>query len=213
MFTGIVEELGRVVALEDKDGTARLQVACRTVVEDAGVGDSINTNGCCLTVTTLPEGGFTTDMMGETLARTGLGRLRAGDPVNLERALRADGRLGGHLVSGHVDATSQVTAVEDRGTWTVMRFSLPEAVSSYVVEKGSITVDGTSLTVMEVAPDTFAVGLIPHTLAVTVLGSRKVGDVVNLEVDMIAKYVERLLTRGVATPYESDTSADAGQKA
>ena len=201
MFTGIVEELGHVVSLERNGDLARLHVACRTVVTDAAVGDSVNTNGCCLTVTARTDDGFVTEMMGETLARTALGALRPGDSVDLERALRADARLGGHMVSGHVDATAQVAAVDDRGEWTVMTFTLPAEVAPYVVEKGSITVDGVSLTVLSVGEETFSVGLIPHTLHVTVLGSRSVGDTVNLEADMIAKYVERLLTRGASTPY------------
>lgn len=201
MFTGIVEELGRVRHIAVADGSAALTVAAQTVVADARVGDSISVNGCCLTVTDVADDGFTVEVMGETLARTGVGRLAAGDAVNLERALRADGRLGGHIVQGHVDATATVTAVDDRGEWTVMEYTLPPAVAPYVVEKGSITVDGTSLTVMGVGADRFHVGLIPHTLAVTVLGGRRVGDTVNLEADVLAKYVERLVARGAASPY------------
>jgi riboflavin synthase len=207
MFTGIVEELGSVAALEERGGTARLEIACEQVVEDAAVGDSINTNGCCLTVTALTGRGFVADLMGETLARTGLGALRSGDPVNLERALRADARFGGHLVTGHVDATARVIAVEDHGEWTVMRCSLPPSVRPFVAEKGSISVDGTSLTVMGVEPDAFAVGLIPHTLAVTVLGRRRPGDVVNLEADLVARYVQRLVA--ASAPPERAASAPA----
>ena len=204
MFTGIVEELGTVTALDVVGGTARLQVACERVIADVSIGDSISVNGCCLTVTALPPaGGFIVDVMGETLDRTGVGHLAPGDPVNLEAALRADARLGGHMVSGHVDAIGMVTEVADQGEWTVMRFTLPEAIAPYVVEKGSITVDGTSLTVMAASDEHFSVGLIPHTLTATVLGSRKVGDVVNLEADIIAKYVERLLSRGAATVYST----------
>lgn len=201
MFTGIVEELGRVQRIDVADGSAALGVIADTVVTDTQVGDSISVNGCCLTVTEVSNDGFTVDVMGETLDRTGVGQLAPGDPVNLERALRADGRLGGHIVQGHVDATATVTAVDDKGEWTVMAFTLPPTLAAYVVEKGSITVDGTSLTVMGVDDDGFHVGLIPHTLAVTVLGSRRVGDTVNLEADVIAKYVERLVARGAATPY------------
>lgn len=213
MFTGIVEEVGMVAGLGTRDGgVARLAVGCATVVADAAVGDSISVNGCCLTVTARTEKGFSSDLMGETLARTALGHLRPGDPVNLERAVRADGRLGGHLVQGHVDAVAEVTAVEEPGAhdarapdqqWTVMRFTLPEAVAPFVVEKGSIAVDGTSLTVMAVDHDTFAVGLIPHTLAATVLGRRRPGDRVNLEADVVAKYVQRLVQAGAATPYRT----------
>ena len=211
MFTGIVEEVGTVAALERRGGVARLEVDCATVVADAAVGDSISVNGCCLTVTRRRERGFASDLMGETLARTALGDLRPGDPVNLERAVRADGRLGGHLVQGHVDAVAEVTAVEPQVAdaddpaqqWTVMRFTLPGAVAPYVVEKGSIAVDGTSLTVMAVDEDGFAVGLIPHTLAATVHGRRRPGDRVNLEADVVAKYVERLVQAGAATPYRT----------
>jgi riboflavin synthase len=208
MFTGIVEEIGTVRALEHHDGGARLAVDCLTAVETAEIGDSISVNGCCVTVTTLPpEGGFTADLMGETLDRTALGTLRSGDQVNLERSLRAGDRLGGHLVQGHVDGVAEVLAVEPRADWTVMTFSLPRNLARYVVEKGSIAVDGASLTVMAVddthEPPRFTVGLIPHTLAVTVFGARQVSDRVNLEVDVVAKYVERLLTAGARSLYRS----------
>jgi riboflavin synthase len=198
MFTGIVEEVGRVVRLERSPGGAVLAVACDTVVTDARLGDSISVNGVCLTVTDLgagdgASGGFRADLMGETVERTALADLGPGAPVNLERALRADARLGGHLVQGHVDGVAEVLAVEPHETWTVLRFALPPALTPYVAEKGSVAVDGTSLTVMAVDGDTFTVGLIPHTLAVTVLGARGVGDRVNLEVDVIARYVERML--------------------
>jgi riboflavin synthase len=217
MFTGIVEELGAVVAIDHRDGgITELRIAAADVTADARVGDSISVNGCCLTVTTLHDGsdgpaGFSTEMMGETLARTALGSLGPRDGVNLEPALRADARLGGHLVQGHVDAVTEVVAVEPQDApagqpaWTIMRFALPTDLSPYIVEKGSITVDGTSLTVMGVDDRCFAVGLIPHTLAVTVLGSRAVGDRVNLEVDIIAKYVERMLRAGVSTPYKDQS--------
>lgn len=205
MFTGIVEELGTVVALERRAGGAALAIACETVVADAHVGDSIAVNGVCVTATSLAAGdgkGFTADLMGETLDRSGLGDLAPGDAVNLERALRADARLGGHLVQGHVDGVGEILAVEPHESWSTMRVRLPPELAAYVVEKGSITVDGTSLTVTAVDEATFAVGLIPHTLAVTVLGARAAGDRVNLEVDIVAKYVERMLRGGVPTPYQ-----------
>ncbi|CAN5594116.1 MAG: riboflavin synthase [Actinomycetota bacterium] len=202
MFTGIVEELGTVTAVERSATGAMLVVACSTVVADARVGDSINVNGCCVTITRLGSpSGFACDLMGETLARTALGALTPGAPVNLERALRADSRLGGHLVQGHVDGVGHIVAVQPHEQWTVMAVSLPAALAPYVVEKGSVTVDGTSLTVTAVDEGAFSVGLIPHTLAVTALGQRRVGDAVNLEVDIIAKYVERLLRGGGATVY------------
>ncbi|MDQ3343087.1 MAG: riboflavin synthase [Actinomycetota bacterium] len=205
MFTGIVEELGTVAAVERSAGAGVLTVACSTVVAGARVGDSISVNGCCLTITRLESTpGFRCDLMGETLSRTALGALMPGAPVNLERALRADSRLGGHLVQGHVDGVGEVLAVEAREQWTTMRVSLPAALAPYVVDKGSITIDGTSLTVTATEQDAFSVGLIPHTLAVTVLGQRRMGDAVNLEVDIIAKYVERLLRGGGASVYRTE---------
>ena len=194
MFTGIVEEVGTIRAIDLNGDSAVLDIACATVIQDARLGDSISVNGCCLTVTTLPDaGGFTADLMGETLKRTSLGALSDGSAVNLERALRADGRLGGHLVQGHVDGVGNVVEVEPLDNWTTMRVSVPEHLRRYVVEKGSITVDGTSLTVMDAGDDWFAVGLIPHTLHNTSLRDRRAGDPVNLEVDVIAKYVEKML--------------------
>ena len=208
MFTGIVEELGAIAHVARHGAAAELAVRCALVVEDAKVGDSIAVNGVCLTVTRFLDGdgqagGFAADLMGETLARTALGDLADGDPVNLERALRADARLGGHVVQGHVDAMAEVRAVVAHGEWTEMVFSLPAAVAPYVVEKGSIAVDGTSLTVMRIDADAFAVGLIPHTLEVTVLGARAPGDRVNLEADILAKHVERFLSLGGTSPYSA----------
>lgn len=197
MFTGIVEDVGTVRALR-RDGGAVLTVDCAEVVADADVGDSISVNGCCLTVSAVHAdggrpSGFSADLMGETLERSTLGALSPGTPVNLERAVRASDRLGGHLVQGHVDAVAEVVAVTPERDWTSMTFTLPEAVAAQVVEKGSVAVDGVSLTVTAVGDGRFSVGLIPHTLAATVLGRRVVGDRVNVEGDVIAKYVERLL--------------------
>ena len=205
MFTGIVEEVGRLRGLRRDNGSAVLDIDCTVVVSDARLGDSISVNGVCLTVTSLPErGGFTADLMGETLARTSLGAMSEGDAVNLERALAVGGRLGGHLVQGHVDGVGTVAAVEPQEHWTVLRVSLPVDLRRYLVAKGSITVDGTSLTVMEVGPAHFAVGLIPHTMDATSLRDRRPGDPVNLEVDVIAKYVEQMLaTRPTHTETQS----------
>jgi riboflavin synthase len=195
MFTGIVEELGEVVSLTDSGGGDAAVVAVRgpVVTSDAKHGDSISVNGVCLTVIDNADGVFTADVMGETLRRSSLGVLRPGSPVNLERAATLGTRLGGHLVQGHVDGVGRITAREPAEHWEVLRFSLPAELARYVVEKGSITVDGVSLTVTEVTDDAFAVGLIPTTLKLTVLGHKQVGDPVNLEVDVVAKYVERLL--------------------
>ena len=194
MFTGIVEELGEVVYLTDAGGdSAVIAVRGPVVTSDARHGDSISVNGVCLTVIDNVDGVFTADVMGESLRRSSLGVLTAGSQVNLERAATVGSRLGGHLVQGHVDGVGRVVAREPADEWEVLRFSLPPELSRYVVEKGSITVDGVSLTVMAVTADTFDVGLIPTTLKLTVLGAKSVGDPVNLEVDVIAKYVEKML--------------------
>ncbi|MEV4659942.1 riboflavin synthase [Micromonospora sp. NPDC049301] len=194
MFTGIVEELGEVVRVESTAGDSAL-VAVRgpLVTSDARHGDSIAVNGVCLTVVDAADGVFAADVMGETLRRSALGALRPGDPVNLERAAALGSRLGGHLVQGHVDGVGELISREPAEQWETVRFRLPAALSRYVVEKGSITIDGVSLTVAEVGADEFSVGLIPTTLKLTTLGARGVGDPVNLEVDVLAKYVERLL--------------------
>jgi riboflavin synthase len=218
MFPGIVEELGRVRSIETHrfDGHAehaRLHVACEEVVRDAAVGDSIAVSGCCLTVTTLPApsegGGFTADLMAETLRATALGDLAVGAPVNLERAMRADTRFGGHLVQGHVDAVGTVVDRNERPGTVFLTFEAPDEVARYLVPKGSVTIDGVSLTVVDLpAPGRFRVGLIPHTLEVTTFGDRQPGDRVNLEADVIAKYVERLLAGGTVSPYVTTTGEE-----
>ncbi len=193
MFTGIVEELGEVVAWEDLADAARITVAGPTVTTDACHGDSIAVNGVCLTVVGNENGSFTADVMRETLQRSSLGALGVGSPVNLERAVRLQDRLGGHVVQGHVDGTAEIVAVTPDAHWTVVRLSLPADLDRYVVPKGSITVDGISLTVADTAPGWLEVSLIPTTLGLTTLGHKAVGDPVNLEVDITAKYVEKLL--------------------
>jgi riboflavin synthase len=211
VFTGIVEELGEVVALEEFGDSARLTVRGPLVTAGAAAGDSIAINGVCLTVTDSSDGTFSADVMGETLGRSSLGALSRGSAVNLERPMPLGGRLGGHLVQGHVDGTG--TIVERRAgagrsggvvppgqarhRWDVVRISIPPPLARYVVEKGSIAVDGISLTISALGGDWIEVSLIPETLARTTLGRKQPGDVVNLEVDMIAKYVERLLGAGV----------------
>ncbi|MBB2746075.1 UNVERIFIED_ORG: riboflavin synthase [Microbispora rosea subsp. rosea] len=192
MFTGIVEELGEVVALEPRGDSARLTVRGAVVTADAGHGDSIAVNGVCLTVAGAEGDSFTADVMKETLDRSSLGALSPGSRVNLERAVRADQRLGGHIVQGHVDGTGEVLSREPGEHWEVVRLSLPADLARYVVEKGSIAVDGVSLTVAGVTDDSFSVSLIPTTLELTTLGRKKPGEPVNLEVDVIAKYVEKL---------------------
>jgi riboflavin synthase len=197
MFTGIVEELGEVVDVEQQGDSCRLKVRGPLVTSDARPGDSIAVNGVCLTVVENVEGSFTADVMAETLRRSSLRTATPGRPVNLERAVRLSDRLGGHLVQGHVDGTGEVLAVTPGDHWTVVRVSLPGDLDRYVVEKGSVTVDGVSLTVSAVQPGWFEVSLIPTTLSATTLGTRAPGDPVNLEVDVTAKYVEKLLLAGV----------------
>ena len=195
MFTGIVEELGTVESMEDQGDAVRLTVRGPVVVADASLGDSICVNGVCLTVAERDGDRFTADVMHETLQKTGLGALASGVPVNLERAVTPATRLGGHLVQGHVDDTGTVVSRTPSEHWEVVEIGFPERLASYLVDKGSVTVDGVSLTVVAVddAQGTFTVSLIPETLARTTLGSRQPGDTVNLEVDVIAKYVERML--------------------
>ena len=193
MFTGIVEELGRVIALEPSEDSARLTVEGPLVTTDARHGASIAVNGVCLTVVDHEADRFTVDVMAETLRRSSLGALGAGDRVNLERAMAASDRFGGHIVQGHVDGTGLILDRVAGDRWEVVRIGMPPALARYVVEKGSITVDGVSLTVTEVDADSFSVSLIPTTLELTTLGHKGVGAPVNLEVDVLAKYVERLL--------------------
>ena len=201
MFTGIVEELGTVVSLEDQGDAVRLTVNGPLVTSDAGEGDSIAVNGCCLTVVTHASGSFTADVMHETLAKTSLGAFEPGTRVNLERAVTPATRLGGHIVQGHVDGTGTVVSRTPSEHWEIVEISLPAELERYLVAKGSITVDGISLTLVDLRssvepPETsFTVSLIPETLARTTLGFKQPGDVVNLEVDVIAKYVEKMVTR------------------
>jgi riboflavin synthase len=199
MFTGIVEELGTVEALDLLPGdAARLTIHGPKVTEDAGHGDSIAVNGCCLTVVETGDGRFTADVMRETLKRTSLGSVDKGSRVNLERAVTAHARLGGHIVQGHVDGVGTIASRQPAEHWEDVRIAAAPEILRYVAEKGSIAVDGVSLTVTDVddATGTFGVSLIPTTLELTVLGRNQVGDLVNLEVDVIAKYVERLLAGG-----------------
>lgn len=188
MFTGIVEDRGSVRAL-----APRFEVACGPDLAGAAIGASIAVNGVCLTVVDHPGGGLAFDLSSETLARTSLGRLAPGDPVNLERPLAADGRFGGHIVQGHVDGVGTVAGLEHVDTGAVLRIDVPRDLARYLVEKGSVAVDGVSLTVARQAQGTIEIWLIPHTLDHTTLGTARSGDPVNLEVDVIAKYVESML--------------------
>jgi riboflavin synthase len=201
VFTGIVEEVGTVVAREDQADSARLRIRAARVLADVALGDSISVSGVCLTVTDVEDGVWGTDVMAETLRRSSLGKAEAGGRVNLERAVTAHTRLGGHLVQGHVDGVGTVASRTPGEHWEIVRVELPRDLARYVVEKGSISVDGVSLTVSAVSAvddpaPWFEVSLIPTTLRETTLGERTPGDPVNLEVDVIAKYVERLTAAG-----------------
>lgn len=195
MFTGIVEELGTVVGITDQADAIRLTVEAPEVTSDAALGDSISVNGCCLTVAAREPDRFTADVMHQTLELTSLGSLKVGSRVNLERAVTPATRLGGHLVQGHVDGTGTVRRRAPSEHWEVVEVSLPAQLERYLVPQGSITVDGVSLTVVDVLDDAFTVSLIPETLARTVLGEKPEGATVNLEVDVIAKYVEKMVQR------------------
>jgi riboflavin synthase len=203
VFTGIVEEMGTLAASGPIDSEAaapgrRLVISAATVTEGTQIGDSIAVNGCCLTVVSMGPGWWAADAVPETLGRTTLGQLRPGDPVNLERAAALGSRLGGHLVQGHVDAVGTVVA-----PGPALEVHLGDGLTAYLVEKGSVTVDGVSLTVVDVRHDGFSIALIPHTLDVTTLGRKVAGDPVNVEVDVIAKYAARLLQAGIETPYRA----------
>jgi len=212
MFTGIVEELGTVAAVEDQGDAVRITIAATTVLEDVALGDSVSVNGCCLTVSTVSTtrpASFTADVMRETLDKTGVGDLTTGDRVNLERAVTPTTRLGGHIVQGHVDGTGAVRRRTHSEHWELVEVEAPTKLLRYLVPKGSITVDGISLTVVDVLADGFTVSLIPETLARTTLGFRQPGDRVNLEADVIAKHVERLLeSRQARPPHRQHHSED-----
>jgi riboflavin synthase len=203
MFTGIVEETGEVVSLERSATGARLSVRAQLVHSDVKLGDSIAVNGCCLTVTERQDGVLAFDLLNETLVRTNLGDLVPAAPVNLERALAAGARLGGHFVQGHIDCPSEVLSLEPSGADRRLEIALPKEFAHLVVFKGSIAVDGISLTIAEVRPESFVLWIIPHTMAVTNLHTRRRGDRVNLEFDLLAKYLDRMmeLRGGVAAAH------------
>ncbi len=199
MFTGIIEEIGTVRRIERGAAGARLTIGAKAVLEGTKIGDSIATNGVCLTVVSMTADSFSADVMAESLRRSGLGQLQSGSPVNLERAMAANGRFGGHIVSGHIDGTGMISSQkrEDNAVWVTVH--APAALLRYIVEKGSIAIDGVSLTVAAVDETSFSVSIIPHTGAETILLGKKPGETVNLECDVIGKYVEKLLT-----PYGKD---------
>ena len=222
MFTGIVEELGTVESIEDQGDALRLTIRAAVVLEDAGLGDSIAVNGCCLTVASRTGETWTADVMQETLDKTGLGSVVPGDRVNLERAVTVDKRLGGHIVQGHVDGVGTVVARTPSEHWELVEVALPPepdgadgghgSLARYLVDKGSVTVDGVSLTVVSTSATGFTVSLIPETLARTTLGTRQPGDPVNLEVDILAKHVEKLLASGLANRLPAPAAGADPQK-
>ncbi len=203
MFTGIIEEVGTIGAVLNGGHSGELQIRCHTVLEGTHIGDSIAVNGVCLTVTRLNPDGFTADVMPETLRRSSLGQLRRGDTVNLERAMPSDGRFGGHIVSGHIDGTGTVLSLQQEQNAVLIRIRADHAILALIVEKGSIAIDGISLTVASLDSDSFTVSIIPHTASQTTLLRRHPGDTVNLENDIIGKYVRRLLTPAESSPPSS----------
>ncbi|GHJ38937.1 riboflavin synthase [Streptomyces sp. TS71-3] len=210
MFTGIVEELGEVTGVEELGDASRFRLRGPVVTAGAGHGDSIAVNGVCLTVVELDGDEFTADVMAETLDRSSLGALAPGSRVNLERPTAVGARLGGHIVQGHVDGVGTLVERKASEHWEIVRIGLPAQLSRYIVEKGSITVDGISLTVVDAGPDHFTVSLIPTTLALTTLGTKQPGDPVNLEVDVVAKYVERLLSAERSAAADAAAAGTAG---
>lgn len=205
MFTGIIEEIGRVLYIRSDGNAGTIRIGAQRVLEGTRVGDSIDVNGVCLTVTALGSGYFEADMMPTTLATSGLGSLKYGDPVDLERAVQSGGRLGGHIVSGHIDGTGHIMELRDVGNATVIRIFANPDILKLLVERGSVAVDGVSLTVASLDAHSFSVSITPHTGAETVLTSKRIGDVVNLETDIIGKYVERLMMNRHASSVVDDT--------
>ncbi|WP_297958402.1 riboflavin synthase [uncultured Ruminococcus sp.] len=203
MFTGIIEEVGRVSRIQRSGSSSFIEIQAKKVLEDVHLGDSIAVNGVCLTVTDFGGGVFRADVMNETLSRSSLGSLTAGSPVNLERAMAAGGRFGGHIVSGHIDGTGTITNIRNDGIAVWYTVSAAPHLLRYIVEKGSIVIDGISLTVAAVAEGSFSVSIIPHTASQTILSAKKVGDTVNLENDIIGKYVEKLMKPAEAAPQSS----------
>ena len=202
MFTGIVEELGTVRSLKRTSRESRLQIGAKKILEDIHIGESIAVNGVCLTVVLFSEGEFTVDVMNETFSRSSLGNLRIGDEVNLERAMPANGRFGGHIVSGHIDGTARIKACFDDGNAKWYEITAGSELLGGIVMKGSVAIDGISLTVAKVTASSFSVSIIPHTLDATVLRNKRPGDVVNIETDVIGKYVKQFVNDGKESVYD-----------
>lgn len=204
MFTGIVEELGEVVNMTRSANSMILTIHAKKIMSDLKIGDSVSTNGVCLTVTEMGSDYYKADVMHETMNRSSLGKLKRGSHVNLERAMRADGRFGGHIVSGHIDGTGNIISIkkDDNAVWYTI--AAPENIMRYIIEKGSVAIDGISLTVAKVTNKDFSVSIIPHTIKETILGEKRVGDIVNLENDLVGKYVEKLLQPADSTQSKID---------
>ena len=213
MFTGLVETVGRVRSIKRGAASSVLSIEAPAIMQGVRIGDSIATNGVCLTATRVDDTGFCADVMHETLRRSSLGALSAGSAVNLERAMPANGRFGGHIVSGHIDGTGRIASTRRDVVAVWYDIEAPEAITRYVVEKGSIAIDGVSLTVARVFENGFSISMIPHTADVTALGRKRAGDIVNLECDIIGKYVERLLSSGRASPVDKSHTSDCASKA
>ncbi len=207
MFTGIVEEIGKVKSVQRSGSSSFIEIEAKKVLEGTQIGDSIAVNGVCLTVTQLSNTHFRADVMNETLDRSSLGSLNSGSPVDLERAMAANGRFGGHIVSGHIDGTGTISDITSDGIAVWYTVSASSDILRYIVEKGSVAIDGISLTVAKVTDSSFSVSIIPHTAAQTVLGTKKVGDIVNLENDIIGKYVEKLM-KPTETPSKSNITME-----
>lgn len=194
MFTGIIEELGQVKEIKKENKSAKIKIAAKLIPQDLKMGDSVAVNGVCLTIVSFSSQDLTAEVMAETLDKSSLGIVRAGERVNLERALRADSRFGGHIVSGHVDGLGEILSVEEEGIAQIFKISYPPELAAYLAKKGSVAVDGISLTLVDVLDDYFILSLIPHSLDMTTLGFKREGDQVNLEIDILARYIERLFT-------------------
>ena len=205
MFTGIIEEIGEILAVQRNADSMILTIKAEKILDDIQVGDSVATNGVCLTVVGIAGSSFQADVMHETMRRSALGKLKIGSRVNLERAMRADARFGGHMVSGHIDGTGSITDIrkDDNAVWYTI--AAQSHILHYIIDKGSIAIDGISLTVAAVSKEDFSVSIIPHTLQQTTLARRRTGDLVNLENDMVGKYIEKFLTEGVQGGARKDT--------
>lgn len=210
MFTGIIEEVGEVLSITKASVSAILEISCKTVLEDTKLGDSIAVNGVCLTVTSLGSGSFKADVMAETLRRSSLGELKKGSRVNLERAMQLNGRFGGHIVSGHIDGTGTIAGTKKEGNATWVEVSTSPEILRYIIQKGSITIDGISLTVAKLDHTSFSVSIIPHTGSETTLLSKKPGNIVNLENDIIGKYVERFTSASTKKEVTYETLLENG---